>query len=197
MSEEFQKSQEVSNNADVSGQLNIAKNDGSIYFTKKSRLSSLFEKLQQEVATDKKYEGIMEDFEHYHTKLDGVDMPTKLEHGGFSVNEITKATRRKEKYAKKLELNRFYESAQLIDSHLFAKIVIDFEAYVEPLINKEACKEDIIQAVLQKVICPIIDLINVEGEKDDILNYNSEDIYGMIYYLTGKCHINWKNYESI
>lgn len=187
----------IHNNGPVEKQINILENKGPIYFSSKTRFSKRFEKLNSEVACNEKYEGFMDDFKYYITKLDGVDMPTKLQDGGFHENEIVMATRRKEKYAKKLEINRFFESAQWIDSQIFAKIKIDFETYVEPLIFKGGSKDEILQAVHERVITPVLDLINIEGESDEVLNYNVEDIYGMIYYLTGKCHINWKNYDSI
>lgn len=192
-------SQEIENKDNqIGNQVNINDNSGAIYLSKKTRFSKRFEKLNQEVACNERYEGIMDDFKYYITKLDGIDMPTKLVDGGFTENEIIEATRRKEKYAKKLEINRFFESAQWIDSQLFAKIKIDFEAYVEkPLINNGASKDEVIKTLVEKVITPILDLINVEGENDEVLNYNAEDIFGMVYYLTGKCHINWKNYDSI
>ena len=191
-------SQEIENKENqIGNQLNINDNSGPIYLSKKSRFSKRFEKLNQEVASDIRYEGVMEDFKYYITKLDGVDMPTKLVDGGFNENEIIEATRRKEKYAKKLEINRFFESAQWIDSQLFAKIKIDFEAYVEPLFNNGAEKDVILKTVVERVITPVLELINIEGENDGVLNYNAEDIFGMVYYLTGKCHINWKNYDSI
>jgi hypothetical protein len=192
-------SQEIENKDNqIGNQLIINDNSGAIYLSKKTRFSKRFEKLNQEVASNERYEGIMDDFKYYITKLDGIDMPTKLVDGGFTENEIIEATRRKEKYAKKLEINRFFESAQWIDSQLFAKIKIDFEAYIEkPLINSGASKDEIIRALVEKVITPILELINIEGENDEVLNYNAEDIFGMVYYLTGKCHINWKNYDSI
>ncbi len=191
-------SQEVNNEKEIGTQLNAANVEGSIYLTQKTRFSKRFEKLNNEVATNEKYDGIMESLKHYLTKLDGVDMTTKLQDGGFTENEIIKASRRKEKYAKRLEKNLFFESAQWIDSQLFAKIMIDFETYVEiPLINTGANKDVILKTVVEKVVNPVLELINVEGENDEVLNYTTEDIFGMVYYLTGKCHINWKNYDSI
>lgn len=190
--------QNINNNGPVEKQLIIKENSGSIILTNKTRFSKRFDKLNKEVASDEKYEGVMDSLKHYLTKLDGIDMPTKLKDGGFTESEIIKATRRKEKYAKKLEKNLFFESAQWIDSQLFAKIMIDFETYIEkPLINKGANKDDILIAVVEKVIKPVLELINIEGENDDVLNYSLEDVFGMVYYLTGKCHINWKDYDSI
>lgn len=191
-------SQQVDNDENqIQNQLNIGENQGAIYLSKQTRFSKRFEKLNKEVASDERYEGIMESLKYYLTKLDGIDMPTKLEDGGFKKNEIIEATRKKERYAKKLELNRFFESAQWIDCQLFGKIKMDFEAFVLPLINQGASKDEIFKEVVIKVVQPVLDLINVEGECDEVLNYNADDIFGMVYYLTGQCHLNWKDYDSL
>ncbi|MBZ9629801.1 hypothetical protein LB465_03335 [Salegentibacter sp. LM13S] len=189
--------QEVNNEGEIQSQLNATNVEGSIYFTKKTRFAKRFEKLNQEVKNDERYEGTMESLKYYLTKLDGIDAETKLSDGGFNENEIISAMKRKEKYAKRLQLNRFFESAQWIDSQLFAKIKMDFEAFVLPLIDNGSSKIEILQHVVIKVVQPVLDLINIEGEDDEVLNYNADDIFGMIYYLTGQCHINWKNYDSI
>jgi hypothetical protein len=190
--------QEIHNNNDIRSQLNAGNVEGNVYFAPKTRFAKRFEKLNHEVANDVRYEKIMDSLKYYLTKLDGtLDMPTKLKDGNFNENEIIRATRRKEKYAKRLEQNKFFESAQWIDSQLFAKIKIEFETHIEPLINNGISKDEIIKEVAIKVVNPVLDLINTEGENDEYLNYNAEDIFGMIYYLTGQCHINWKNYDSI
>ena len=189
--------QNINNEGPVEKQLNIKENSGSIIFTKKTRFAKRFEKLNLEVKNDERYEGTMESLKYYLTKLDGVSAETKLYDGGFNENEVIAAIRRKEMYAKRLQLNRFFESAQWIDSQLFAKIKMDFEAFILPLIDNNSSKSEILKEVVIKVVQPVLDLINIEGEDDEVLNYNAEDIFGMIYYLTGQCHINWKNYDSI
>lgn len=190
-------SQNVNNQDKVEAQLNAGKVEGNIYFSKKTRFAKRFEKLNQEVKTDDRYEGTMEALKYYLTKLDGIDAETKLYDGGFNEKEVISAIRKKERYAKRLEKNKFFLSAQWIDSHLFAKIKMDFEAFVLPLINENNSKSEILKEVVIKVIQPVLDLINLEGENDDVLNYNADDIFGMVYYLTGQCHLNWKNYDSI
>ena len=189
--------QEIINTVTVDTQLNVNENHGTINAIKKTRFSKRFEKLNTEVASDDRYEGTMESLKYYLTKRDGIDMPTKLEDGGFKVSEIIEAARRKEKFAKRLEINRFFESAQWIDSQLFAIIKMKFEAHVDPLICNGSTKEEILKVVVQNVIEPVLEVINIEGENDEVLNYNAEDIFGMIYYLTGQCHLNWKDYDSI
>jgi len=190
-------SQEVNNTGEIQSQLNAANIEGNVYLSKKTRFAKRFEKLNKEVASDERYEGIMESLKYYLTSRDGIDMPTKLHDGGFKESEIIEATRKKEKYAKRLELNKFFESAQWIDSQLFGKIKMDFEAFVLPLVNAGASKGEILKEVVLKVVQPVLDLINIEGENDEVLNYNADDIFGMVYYLTGQCHLNWKNYDSI
>lgn len=190
-------SQEVNNNGEIQSQLNAAIIEGNVYLSKKTRFAKRFEKLNIEVASDERYEGIMESLKYYLTSRDGIDMPTKLQDGGFKESEIIEATRKKEKYAKRLELNKFFESAQWIDSQLFGKIKMDFEAFILPLVNGGATKDELLKEVVLKVVQPILDLINIEGENDEVLNYNADDIFGMVYYLTGQCHLNWKNYDSI
>jgi hypothetical protein len=189
--------QKIINTGTVDTQLNVQENLGIINVVKKTRFSKRFEKLNTEVASDERYEGTMESLKYYLTKRDGIDMPTKLRDGGFKNTEIIEAARRKEKFAKKLEINRFFESAQWIDSQLFAIIKMKFEAHVDPLICSGSSKENILKVVVQNVIEPVLEVINIEGENDEVLNYNAEDIFGMIYYLTGQCHLNWKDYDSI
>ena len=189
--------QKVDNRQPIDSQVNIGKNEGNIYLSKKSRFSQRFEKLNSEVAQNEKYDEIFDDLKYYRTKLDGLDMPTKLRDGGFHFREIMTATRKKEKYAKKAERFKFFESAQWIDCQLFAKILDEYNVHVMPLIIQGANQHQIMTVVSEKVVNPVLGLINVEGEKDEVLNYDAEDIYGMIYYLTGQCHINWKNYDNI
>jgi hypothetical protein len=190
--------QNVNNNKNqIQNQVNIGINQAPIYLTKHTRFARRFEKLNKEVASDARYLGIMESLKYYLTRRDGIDMPTKLSDGGFSKNEIIEATRKKEKFAKRLELNRFFESAQWINNQLFGKIKMDFEAFVLPLINIGAAKDEILKEVVLKVVHPVLDLINIEGENDEVLNYSADDILGMVYYLTGQCHLNWKNYDSL
>ncbi|CAM1342142.1 ABC-three component system protein [Tenacibaculum amylolyticum] len=189
--------QNINNEGGVHSQLNVNNFTGNVYLAKKTRFARRFEKLNQEVKNDERYEGTMESLKFYLTKLDGISAETKLYDGGFNENEVISAIRRKERYAKRLQLNRFFESAQWIDSQLFAKIKMDFEAFILPLIDSGYSKSEILREVVINVVQPVLDLINIEGEDDEVLNYNADDIFGMVYYLTGQCHINWKNYDSI
>jgi len=186
--------QNVTNSAPVDKQVNVNQLNGNIDFSQISRLGQKFKRLKEEVEKEVVLSDFIDDFKRYNTKLDGKSMPDKLADGGFTDVEITRATKRKHMYSKKLEKNKLYETAQLIDMELFSLINLYFETYVEPLIESGAGKIAIKQAVMEKIVQPIFDLINQDGRDDTFLNYTVEEIYGMIFFLTGKCHLNWAVY---
>ncbi|MET3115720.1 MFS superfamily sulfate permease-like transporter [Pedobacter sp. CG_S7] len=193
----MQDGQNVTNSAAVDKQVIVGQLHGNIDFSNISRLGQRFKRLKEEVEKNIRLTDFIEDFKNYNTKLDGRSMPDKLIDGGFNNQEILKATKRKHMYSKKLEKNKLYETAQLIDMELFSLINLYFETYIEPLIEQGKEKSVIKQAVLEKIVQPIIDLINQDGRDDTFLNYTIEEIYGMIFFLTGKCHLNWAVYDSI
>jgi hypothetical protein len=88
-------------------------------------------------------------------------------------------------------------SQQRIDVDIFSFIDNNFDTYVFPKIRAKETKEIIKQCLMEKIIQPIIELLNREGECDEYLNYNENDIFGMVYFLTGKCHLNWKVYDTL
>ena len=161
-----------------------------------SRLSGWFRKLNDELENDEKLKKKLDDIRRYKTKLPHtIGLEQKLRDGGFSESAIEKARRLKQYFAKKSTKFQYYESAQRIDSYLFAKVCGGFDAYVMPLIEQQTPLTDIRQCVYERVILPIMHELNDNGAEDACLCYNEEDIFGMLYYLTGNCHINWTDYD--
>ena len=189
--------QNVNNSSAVSNQANIQNLDGDVFFSGRSRLAQKFKQLKEDVANQAYFAGFLNDFKHYNTTLDGVGMPKKLTDAGFSDRDIANATARKHQYAKKLEEFRLYKTAQAIDLELFAIICNNFETYVEPLIDADAGISKIKECIREKIVGPIYEMLNTDGQDDTLLDYNMNHIYGMIYFLTGKCHLNWINYDSV
>lgn len=188
-------SQEVNNNAQIGTQINAQ--NSTINHHKKTRLESRFEKLREEIENDIRFEQFIDDFIYYNTLLDGKSMPDKLKDGGFTDIEIEEATRQKEKYAKKIVSRQLYETEQIIDVDLFASIKMNFDTYMKGLIDSNTDKNTLKIQLTEKVIKPILDLLNEEGKDDSFLNYSADDIKGMVFFLTGKCHLNWANYDNI
>ncbi|CAN1540271.1 hypothetical protein MCERE19_01716 [Spirosomataceae bacterium] len=187
--------QEVNNNAEISTQINAP--NGTFISSNKTRWQSRFEKLKEEVENDIRFDVFIDDFKLYNTLLDGKSMIEKLEDGGFDEYEILQANMRKDKYAKKIVKRQLYETEQKIDVELFAFIKLNFETYIEPLIETASTKSTIKSTLNEKVIMPILNILNTEGKDDIFLNYTADDILGMVYFLTGKCHLNWKKYDNI
>lgn len=162
-----------------------------------TRMSTYFRQLHEEIE-NKTTREIIQDLLDYKTKLDGTKgMEEKLRDGGFSESFIQTALRKKEQYAKKAMQYDCYPSAQEINLLIFIDIMDLFTIYVEPLIKRCEPVEVVMQSIHEKVVNPIMDKINVNGADDKDLRYTPNHIYGMIYYLTGMCHINWKDYDNV
>lgn len=184
-------------NKDIAVTGNFAGRDMYNYYgAKPTRLERLFQLLAQEVKDNKQIQNTLEDIKYYATKLDGTKgLEEKLKDGGYSLFEIESALRKKQKYAKKAEKYKFYESAQKIDTILLAEVKLNFETYVYPLIKDNCSLVEVRKTVLEKIIKPLYEKIEKEGASDENLCYSSEDIDGMIFYLTGGCHLNWTDYD--
>lgn len=188
--------QNISNTAPITNQLNIANANGPIGVTP-SRLNQRYKALKNEVENDERYEGFIDDLRRYNTKVDGKPTEDKLKDGGFNARDIGRALELKHQYSKKLEKNSLYLTAQLIDVEFFALIKFNFETHIEPLIDSKSDIALIKKEVADKIVDPIYRMIHHDGQDDTFLNYTVDDILGMLYYLTGKCHLNWTNYDSV
>ncbi|WP_434503740.1 ABC-three component system protein [Prevotella sp.] len=188
----------VQNCDKVVSQVNIGNNYGPFYNgVVQSRISSYFERLCNEIENNTTEE-IIDELREYHTVLDGTKgLEDKLQDGCFPRLKIDEARRQKEAYAKKATRFECYPSAQKINLLLFAKIKNEFNAYIFPMIQRNEPINVVIQKVYEQIVTPIMDRLDVDGCHDEYLNYTSDHIYGMIYYLTGMCHLNWKDYDNI
>lgn len=161
-----------------------------------SRMASWFRKLKEEIDHDDKLQKKMADIMRYRTKLPHtLGLKRKLQDGGYNKTAIDKACRLKQGYDKKATKYQYYEMANRIDDYLFAILSNRFDDYVYPLIVNQRPLADIKQAVSEQVIIPVMKELNENGEDDIYLCYTTDDILGMLYYLTGNCHINWANYD--
>lgn len=184
------------NNDSVHQQTNIT-NVENLHITPKTRWQKHFEELKRQVENDDRYATFIDDFKEYNTAKEGIGLEKKLVDGNFTETEINRALSQKEKYAKRLVMGEMFLAQQIIDVEIFSIIENNFYTYVFPLIIENYHKKDILATLNEKVIQHILEILNKEGAEDDYLNYNANDIFGMVYFLTGKCHLNWKNYDTI
>lgn len=188
----------VRNNSAIGAQANVKENNGTINIgNSRSRLSATFERLEQEILNNTRKE-VIDELLLYTTKLDGTKgLEEKLQDGGFQKMFIQKAIIQKEMYAKRATKYECYPAAQEIILSLFARIKNEFDVRIYPLIIKGADVPSIMQEVHKQIVSPILQMIEMNGANDQSLYFNMDHIYGMIYYLTGMCHLNWKDYDNI
>ena len=184
------------NNNSVHQQTNIT-NVENLNISPKTRWQNRFKELNRQVENNEKYATFIKEFEEYNTIKDGIGLEKKLSDGNFTDYQINKALSQKEKYAKRVVMGEMFLAQQRIDVEIFSIISANFDTYVFPLIIKNYPKDEILIVLKEKVVQPILDILNREGSEDDYLNYNINDIFGMVYFLTGKCHLNWKDYDTI
>lgn len=188
----------VRNNSAIGAQANVKENNGTINIgNSRSRLSATFERLEQEILNNTRKE-VIDELLLYTTKLDGTKgLEEKLQDGGFQKMFIQKTIIQKEMYAKRATKYECYPAAQEIILSLFARIKNEFDVRIYPMIIKGADVPSIMQEVHKQIVSPILQMIETNGENDQSLYFNMDHIYGMIYYLTGMCHLNWKDYDNI
>lgn len=188
---------------DISGGNNLVApnakeaNQNYYYNSTPSRIDAYFRHLREEIESHTTRE-IIDDLLEYKTKLDGKKgLEEKLTDGGFGQSDIDWALRKKEQYAKKATKYECYPSAQEINLLLFADIKSRFDRYIFPLIKEGESVTRVMQCTHEMIVEPLMKMLNENGEHDDDLRYNTDHIYGMIYYLTGLCHLNWKDYDNV
>ncbi len=185
------------NNNSVHQQTNIG-NVENLNLTPKTRLQKYFEELNRQVENNERHATFIDNFKEYNTTIKGdIGLEKKLRDGKFDKTEIVRALRFKEKYAKRVAKNEMFLAQQKIDVEIFSMIDNGFYTYVYPLILENQSKKYILEILNEKVIQPILEILNKEGAEDNYLDYNANDIFGMVYFLTGKCHLNWKNYDTL
>lgn len=156
----------------------------------KSRLAQLFEKLNSEFENNLEISEWLDDLNRYLVDRDVIGLEQKLIDGNRQ-DLIDDALWLKEEYYKKLTKYQLYQSAQKIQAHLLASILEKFRNCVLPLIKENATNVEVNNAISNQIINPLISLIEQEGIEDNLLGFSATDIEGMIYYLTGRCHLKW------
>jgi hypothetical protein len=174
----------VTNGDAVAGNKTVYNN-----FKKETKLSSLFERLKVEHDENKTIEEVSHNLQRYSDKRDTIGLEQKLRDGG-KIDILEDASWLKEQYYKKLTRFQFFEPAQEIHAFLLGLVLEKFSNIIRPMIKEGATDTEVSRAISSEIITPIMNTIQEEG-CNDIMGLSSTDIDGMIYFLTGQCHIKW------
>lgn len=158
--------------------------------TPESVLSRLFKRMKEEAKEDQTlcdYISELEVFTRTAVNEQIVGLDGKLKAAGRS-DQIEMALAMKEMIFSELRKNVFSPTFQQIYATLLGKVFEEFETWVKPAILAGAARAEIDALVNGKVIRPIMSEVEQCGDYHGVA---PQTIRGMIYFLTGNCHIRW------
>ena len=149
----------------------------------------MYQRFEQERKENKQFDQILEELEAFQRQKSNetvIGLEAKLQAANKTQELIEMATELKEKYAKKLERNQFFESAQRINIFLLGFARTQFVTNVYPTIKDKGSDDKVNALMEQYIIQPMMKML--EG---DTYGFTPQDIHGILYYLTGNCYIKW------
>lgn len=92
----------------------------------------------------------------------------------------------KNRVNRKFAKYQFQGHKMAVNNYVYGKINEIFKSKVSPLIRKNSSIEEIDTAISEIIILPLADEVCIADP-----TFNSDTIRGMLYILTGNCHIEW------
>ena len=178
-------------NSEISGDLAGRDIDKSKHYhysgSKGSYMKTLLEKFKNEQKENQQLKAFIDDLDYYYNKRqdDVVDLKTKLTEGNRQ-DLIDFATDFKDRFHRKLFHYQFSEAAQTILLNLLAEVQSRFINEIYPSICRNEDPDIINSMITERLIEPIKEQLD-----ENLLGITVQHINGMLYFLTGNCHIKW------
>ncbi|WP_273565870.1 ABC-three component system protein [Maribacter halichondriae] len=189
MSKKVEQSNISTDSGDVvAGNKTISEKKGTV---KISQIRRLFRDLSREYDNEEKIKEICVELNDYDIERDVIGLDAKLIEAGSTQNYIEDAEVLKQRFSKKLYHYNEYQSAQRIFVIMLAQVSELFRAKILPKLNDGRNVTDLDNDIYNEIIKPLNELLNKEASEDNVLYISSQEIRGMLYYLTGRCHIKW------
>jgi transposase-like protein len=152
-------------------------------------IQELYAKVQKEKEINPGLKKFCEDFDYYNSQIandDIIGLENKLIAGNRE-KFLAYSKDVKEKFHKKLIKNSQYSTAaQDINVYILAKVRASFMMEVYTLICKNEAEEKINSLIRDRIINPVKIELGL-----NLFKYDEDDIMGMIFFLTGNCHLKW------
>jgi hypothetical protein len=114
-----------------------------------------------------------------------IGVEQKLENGGRH-DLVKEAIYQKDKFAKQIARRQMSLVEQKIYVQILSSINSDFNLKIRPLILEKKDKCEIDAAILNAIIIPVHQAV---VQFNDLIT--RDNVTGMLYFLTGKCHLVW------
>jgi len=147
-----------------------------------------------------KLTGLSQDSDEYKDFVEGLDfylndvkssrnvigLEQKLINGGRE-DLVDEAVTKKDRFSKILARGQLSPRRQYMYYYALQKIQSSFDGNIRPLIKEKIKFSEIDSAIYNEVVVSVYaELVEVDISIDQYL------IYGMLYFLTGKCHLRWE-----
>jgi len=151
------------------------------------RLLKLLEHLRAEVKADNRISTVLDELLRFQepAPMNTRSLEQKLQ-AGDRADLIKVAQWSKETFTKKLAKFSFFQSAQEVHSLVLARIWSVYTHQVYPLIKKGTDRIHVEASIQELIVIPL-----VEELSSPPLRYQDPEVYGMLYFLTGNCYIEW------
>jgi hypothetical protein len=159
-------------------------------YERSTYLNDLYEKFQKEMESDPVLKEICKELDYFSSQVENDEMiglENKLAAGKKPPMIIKYAKYTKEKFHKKLMLTSQYSSvAQDINVYILSKIHRSFMMEIYTLICNNETESKIQALITERIITPVKAELGL-----NLFKYDEDDIMGMIFFLTGNCHLKW------
>lgn len=153
-----------------------------------SKISLLIEASKAYALDSDEYRDLIEELENYHKPRPGrriVGLENKLNNANMD-SLVEEAKYLKGRAITKVARYQLQSHKAAVNNYIYGKINEIFNAEVLPLIKSGLSSDQVNHFISQMIIQPLADEICVADP-----TINSDTIRGMLYILTGNCHLTW------
>lgn len=168
---------------------NESSHNGDNIFVPLSSLEQVVEQIKKNLGSQSEAVEIIENLADYITDYPSreiIGLETKLSNGDRQ-ELIDRAILLKNRFERKLAKNQMSLAEQHVYVQLLSTISSIWHSKIKPLIDLGISKNTIDQAIFDDLIEPVHKAV----VRYDTLA-TSELVSGMLYFLTGKCHLVWE-----
>lgn len=174
-------------------QRNEVKYDGATHkgdnnFVPLSSLEQAIEQIKKSLGEDKSNVDIIEELADYitaHPTREIIGLENKLR-DGKRIDLLDRATLLKNRFERRVAKNQMSLAEQHVYVQILSTISSVWHSKIKPLIDIDSSKTIIDKAIQEDLIEPV----HKAAVRYDTL-VTSELVSGMLYFLTGKCHLAW------
>lgn len=165
-----------------------AQHNGDNNFAPLTHLETAIEQIKKTYHADEKLVDIIEDLTELITKhpdREIIGLEKKLENGE-RIDLFRRARRLKNKFSRRVAKNQMSIAEQQVYIQILSAINTAWYSSINPKIVEGSTNDEIDKLIYDEIVKPIHQAV----VRFDI-TVTSETVSGMLYFLTGKCHLIW------